>query len=1240
MGLTNEWGFGIPTGDGGSGLPDQAGHAGQFLTTDGTIPSWAAIVAAGTISGVAGEVSFFNGASSIISSPDFTWDNIGKVLTVNGKLTVTGAIDPTSLSLVGVASDAFIDSADGHLAAVSAAGHGRLRYNNVTHSWQQSTNGNPYADISGGGGFDPNTDKRLNNNVNFFWGTGPVQQSRIVFDTTQSGGGALSVTAPNPTLAVHFFKDDDIGTDWLFPTLADPTLVFHQSGSATNTWGEISARTTVVSPTGPINNLFMFRAANGDLPDGTATTDDGYNVLILAGRGGTAGLGGNPGNVIIATDGSFVGNHDGGSLIYDLGHGSGTGQQGTFQMYQPNDDFRWKVNGTGKFDITKNAGLLAGTETLFNTTLSIPDLGGDTTTIFVGHQNTVQQAPWNFDSNGQIIGTYNQIALQPGPGHTDGFTDGFASVISLLTAGTANEINGYVSEVTNPGAGIINFIQHFYAKNAIGATNGQQTGLYIENLTSGTSNYGIVIDGASTRSIWVKSGISVFDGRVTIDPVLTTGQISELITLTSPALGAGAFVYGEQVQLTGNNAANANSFIVGNSVNFNSFGAGVSQFAIGNYAFGTYAGTGTIVGYSAGFQGVEITHSGPSGAIVGFITGVRSTDGAAATGILSNSLMEGSADSTAGNFQSRHTGTGGNISASNFTVDVEPGATPADVNLWQTAINVSGTPSGQIIGWSISNGGLSAVDTLIQFNGAASLNQIINISPTIHGTGINFSTDGGDGVVVAATGANHSAFIGSATTTSGHAAQLTNNDASAQAVFVTHTGAASTGIRFISNQAGAAKALSGYDATNTTEIWDVLATGNFQASFGDNVVTGFGFFGKANYGLFYDNINDVIGMSANSTVSQDWSPATSHMGVTLGLIDNGLYFIDSTARTIKRNPATDKIEIKANVLIEGTSPLEIIQDAQTFGTPRIITIEAGAHLALNAATSCPDIFIDLGHTLQFTDSTIAVQSSIQVVPRSYSFNAPTGDLTQSSVFHITGSSSAGTNCDIENSQIVFLGGIGGYNDHAQVWGRAARITTPGIANGIGNVTGGRTGIHLTGPDSGIVHMGNQTASLAEFSMATIDAVTLTSTTNTRTITDAATIHIKGAPIASTNVAITNTPLALWIETGPTWLNGAIFEGFTTAVAGGDMMISLDANTFVVTGASTTINALADTGWKDGSHITLKFTNAQTVKHNTAGGAGTHPFFLAGSLDLTTAADTILGLFFDGSDWQETFRKVA
>lgn len=97
---------------------------------------------------------------------------------------------------------------------------------------------------------------------------------------------------------------------------------------------------------------------------------------------------------------------------------------------------------------------------------------------------------------------------------------------------------------------------------------------------------------------------------------------------------------------------------------------------------------------------------------------------------------------------------------------------------------------------------------------------------------------------------------------------------------------------------------------------------------------------------------------------------------------------------------------------------------------------------------------------------------------------------------------------------------------------------------------------------------------------------------------------------------------------------------TNTAAANNLTLPLDGNLFVISG-NTQINAITTSNWVAGSHITLIFTGIPTVKHNTAGGAGTARIFLAGSTDLIVlTANTLLGLVYDGTQWQETYRKVG
>lgn len=67
-------------------------------------------------------------------------------MTVGGKLTVTGVIDPTAL-ILGGSSDLYIESPDGTGASVAGANKGRIRYNDTTKTWQLSSDTGAWSSI-------------------------------------------------------------------------------------------------------------------------------------------------------------------------------------------------------------------------------------------------------------------------------------------------------------------------------------------------------------------------------------------------------------------------------------------------------------------------------------------------------------------------------------------------------------------------------------------------------------------------------------------------------------------------------------------------------------------------------------------------------------------------------------------------------------------------------------------------------------------------------------------------------------------------------------------------------------------------------------------------------------------------------------------------------------------------------------------------------------------------------------
>lgn len=95
---------------------------------------------------------------------------------------------------------------------------------------------------------------------------------------------------------------------------------------------------------------------------------------------------------------------------------------------------------------------------------------------------------------------------------------------------------------------------------------------------------------------------------------------------------------------------------------------------------------------------------------------------------------------------------------------------------------------------------------------------------------------------------------------------------------------------------------------------------------------------------------------------------------------------------------------------------------------------------------------------------------------------------------------------------------------------------------------------------------------------------------------------------------------------------------TSIAAANDLTLGADGNTFSITGA-TQINAITTANWQAGSVVRLIFASTPTVKHNTAGGAGTAVIQLSGAVDYTAATNDVLTLVYDGTDWHETSRKL-
>lgn len=165
--------------------------------------------------------------------------------------------------------------------------------------------------------------------------------------------------------------------------------------------------------------------------------------------------------------------------------------------------------------VEKVASLIIGSDNLQTNTFTIPDLGADSSATYAGIENDIGTGVLNHNLTGEIIGNNTQILVQQGLSTVNAVT-GFGSVIAIANAGTISQANGYTSYLTDAGAGNIITFDNYLAKNPGNPTGGSVTGLHVEDLTSGSVNYGVVVDGASTLALWIKAGLSEFDSQVNI----------------------------------------------------------------------------------------------------------------------------------------------------------------------------------------------------------------------------------------------------------------------------------------------------------------------------------------------------------------------------------------------------------------------------------------------------------------------------------------------------------------------------------------------------------------------------------------------------------------------------------------------------------------------------------------------------------------------------------------------------
>ena len=394
--------------------------------------------------------------------------------------------------------------------------------------------------------------------------------------------------------------------------------------------------------------------------------------------------------------------------------------------------------------------------------------------------------------------------------------------------------------------------------------------------------------------------------------------------------------------------------------------------------------------------------------------------------------------------------------------------------------------------------------------------------------------------------------------------------------------------------------------------------------------------------LNWDNTNKRLGVgTAAPTAFLDVVPNIVSATTPTGLSLTG------AAHTNLLNSETNDIYFKLNRTVQFAGGGAAITNQ------RAIRIDAPTYSSIAAQTiTTASTFEISNQPLAGANVTIGARIALRVLASTPTINNPIATFEDSTSaqrqFFITWSSNeAAIGCSSNRNLLFYNGGAA----HARIYGDAGDVGNWAFTQAAQSSnarshmlwqtatnTGQTAGTEVTAYNFNA----SSTKTWATGAIATQREVLIQAPTYAfnaaSTITTAATLAITGAPIQGTNATLSSS-LALWIQAGAARFAGYVFGSSSGITAANDLVLG-GTNQNVVAGA-TTINAITlPGGVTAGTKITLVFSSTPTVKHNTAGGAGTAKILLAGSTDFVAAANSVLELEYDGTVWQEIARKAA
>ncbi len=249
-------------------------------------------------------------------------------------------------------------------------------------------------------------------------------------------------------------------------------------------------------------------------------------------------------------------------------------------------------------------------------------------------------------------------------------------------------------------------------------------------------------------------------------------------------------------------------------------------------------------------------------------------------------------------------------------------------------------------------------------------------------------------------------------------------------------------------------------------------------------------------------------------------------------------------------------------ILFGTTQFAISHGTVTSGNISGFAYTKGIYSGLTASTEQASAQFNFQNNAQWATGNFATQREMRIMNPSYSA-VGASVIDDCTTLTVEGAPNESTNMTLTRSSAVWFQWLAGRlaNSH----GTTSDIRLSGIpfANGI---TGTVAGLYEIWGDNSTVNLGNITATTTNINRVRLEALTFTSTTNTRTVTNAVTLYAE-APIAGTNVTFTNPALAAKFV-GDVQVTGSITSNgvsVPTILAGTD---TLAAGTKTITAAIT------------------------------------------------------------------------